>query len=218
MASKTLWQILTEKKQIKVPVESTILNPFDLKIGNLLEIELENLDDVNFTVKGIRELTRIINGEYYKLTDYELYAKPYGQDPIEHKLRVIPKQNDEYDIVLFSKINSFVYDQNFHEGLNNNPTLEDGVVYERVNGLTGEIKAASKFLYDKNNDGIIDYNDFENSNIVYWDFIKEVVLEGNLDINPSYELYFYLVEMNSDNGFFELFNGRLIDSQRIKVK
>lgn len=210
----TLWEILTKKHPVQKPLELTIVNPLGLRIGNSLQINTVDYENLTFSFVSLRETQRDIGDMSVFFVDYDLLARPYDGDPVGCRLRLIPEQGDnkECDVILLHKISECGYDKGFHDGLKGQQEFVEGeVTYYRVNEMNDEWNATITTLADKNYDGKIDTNEVSKAAMTYWDFWRNTIDEGGNEI-----LEFYFVEMDA-NGYFEFWVGQKLESSRVVV-
>lgn len=216
----TLWDIITGNVKKKKSLEQLFTNPLDLRIGNSIRVDNVDLSDVAFSLIDFREVKRIIDGVSCFFVDYGIYAKPYGKDEINRRIRLSPKGDDyttkieDYDVVLYNKISECQYDEAFHKSLEGQEEfVEQDATYWRVNDNTKQQDAVIITVDAKS---VENYKTDENwlprkHTLTYWDFWRECEDEGG-----TKTLEFYNIEMN-ENGFFEFWVGRKVDPTRISI-
>lgn len=215
----TLWQILTAKKKVEVPMESKFYNPLGLRIGNTIQIDTLEFEKLSFTLIGLRE----VKGETVTFADYELLARPFDGDPVSLKLRLFPS-GDSYKVVLLKTIGDCGYDKDFHDGLdfekNKGEFVEGGETYYRVDDVKTPYITKASYLSDKDGSGKVDLNEVEVKDLTYWDYWRQINEESGNTI-----LEFFIVEMNGvvyetgsvGDGDFVFLLGQEIDLNRVIV-
>ncbi len=227
----TLFEIMSAKLKKETPVEQTVHNPSNWKIGNLVKIDTLDYEKLIFSVKSIREIKRVIGNETFLFTDYSLTAQPFGGDPVNTILRI---NDNGKSVVLLNILDNFTYNKDYHDSLNwdNNHNYADdyGVsrvqegdaIYWRVGQepiqkgreneqvLKDPYHATASFIEDSNNDGKINKNELKQYEFKYWDFWRQTEMYG-VQVND-----FYFVEMDK-NGYFTILTGAEIDANRIQA-
>lgn len=221
----TLWQILTGQYK-KEDVESKFYNPLNLRIGNRVGIDTLDLESVDFSVQALKQVTRHVGNEKFLMADYSLVARPFGQDVIQKRLRLVPldehgEGKTTHSAVLFNLLAEFKYDEDFHNGLGVNTEITEGEAtpeqpdppkYWRVNDVNTPWECTIKHISDVDGDGRAEMSEVKDAAMTYWDFWRETPDEGGNKV-----IEFYIVEMNNDNGWFQVWVGREIDQHRIEV-
>lgn len=222
----TLWQLLTAKPEVEVPVESKFYNPVNARIGNAVQIDTLDLEGLSFTIQGLREVKRVIEGRNFFFADYDLLARPFNKTPVNARLRFLPLEHKDGDlthkVLLLNKIESCKYDKAFHEGLayeKNQGVFTDGVDYWRIDDVQSEWIASTATLKDLDQSGKVDLDEVVRGNLTYWDFWREdiEVIRGDQVDHANIELKtlsFYFVEMD-ESGTFEFWTGQEIDPSRV---
>lgn len=216
----TLWEILTRSKKPEVkPVEFRFYNPLKLRIGNVVNFDHVDFENLNFNLYALRESNRRINDEDHTFVDYDLTARPYEGDDVTVRLRLIPIPNPEsettHNTLLLKRIGECGYDEEFHKGLafevNKGEFTEGDNKYWRVNDIQEHWEVESSLLRDKDNSGKVDVSEVVKQPYHYWDYWREADFDGVQAVE------FYIVEMDADTGHFEFWLGREIDQNRVSV-
>ena len=221
----TIWEMLTKRKQeeeVRVSQEELFYNPLAAKIGNHVKIRTIDLEDHSFQITAIRVVERNIDGQVFKYADYDLLCRPLSGDPIRKRIRLVPMEDTDgdltHDVLLLNYLDGFGYDEPFHKGLafdqNGGEFYEQSndATYWRVNDVEPEWFCEVATLKDENSDGFVDETEVDRSNMDYWDFWRETIDDDEQTVTE-----FYIVEMNKDSGWFDIWVGRSIDPNRIEV-
>jgi hypothetical protein len=145
-----------------------------------------------FAVEGIREVTRTVLEEAFVFTDYDL----------TDGLRL---RHNDGTLLLLEKASEFEYDDSFHHELNTGESIhhedyeENLHEYWRVNDVKDSFSAETLFISDKNGDGTVEAEEIVRGNIEYWDYWRKEEESGRL--------YFVIIEMDKDTGFFTVWDG-----------
>ena len=219
MAKKTLWEMLQGK--IAGPVELQITNPLKLKVGNSVRINDIDLVDLNFNVKRIMEYKRTIKGDDYFFTDYDLVAYPLGREEVKVRLRLNPMDLPDkaagltHNVVLLKLYDEMGYDEGLFKVVTDTTKLfevnQDGVCaerYYRINDVQDSYKPSVTVVEE----GHKDLDDVKKVNLEYWDYWRQTKDEGGTDYNQ-----FLFIEMNKDDGWFQMWRGQEIDPQDVSV-
>jgi hypothetical protein len=216
---KTLWEML--KAKVAGPVELQITNPLKLKIGNTVRIDDIDLKDLSFNVKQIMEYKRTIGGQDFYFTDYDLLAHPLGGEDVKVRLRLNPMERPDkaagltHNVVMLRIYDEMAYDEGLYNVVTDTTKMfevnQDGVCverYYRINNVQDSYKPAVTVVKE----GAKDMDDVQKVNIEYWDYWREEKDEGGTTFNQ-----FLFVEMNKDDGWFQIWRGQEIDPQQISV-
>ncbi len=216
---KTLWEMLRAKAA--GPVELQIENPLKLKCGTAVTIKEIDLKDLTFYVKKVSEYNRNVGGVEFKFTDYDLMARPFGGEDVEVKLRLNPMGNpDKYaglthNVVLLKKYDDIAYDEGLHNVVKDTTKIfevsEGDVVterYYRINDVQDSYKADVTSVKE----GCVSLEDVERLKLEYWDYWRTTQDEAGQDYNQ-----YMFVEMNTDNGWFQLWRGEEITPECVTV-
>jgi hypothetical protein len=220
---KTLWEMLVEKLQ--GPVELRFYNPLKARVGNALTIDEVELRDYNFFLHEIREYKRTIGREEFPFVDYVLLARPLGGEDVWVRLRLNPVDDPErasgvtHDVLLLRLYDELAYDQGLHEVLNDTTkkfqVVEDGEVREefwRINDVASPYKARVAVLKDTDRDSKVEKDEVKTVHLEYWDYWRETQDEFGQTFTE-----FLFVEMDTDNGWFQMWRGRELDPHRVVV-
>jgi hypothetical protein len=204
----TIWEILTKKKKpAPVPQELQIYNPIHAKIGQHVKVATIDLEQFDFAIQFVSEVKREVNGQTHSCADYGLLAQSKEKEIVKKKLRLIPNEDNGQSVLLLDLVAEFEYDKPYHEGLaweqNNGEAKEGDATYWRVNDLRDPWKACVHQVIK----GAVKKNQ-----LTYWDFWRETKDEGDNTV-----LEFYIVEMDEETGFFQIWCGREIEQDRIEI-
>lgn len=217
--AKTLWEML--KAKVAGPVELQIANPLKLKIGNNVRIDDIDLKDLAFNVKRIMEYKRTISGTDYFFTDYDLLAKPLVGEQVKIRLRLNPMENPDkaagltHNVVLLKLYDELAYDEGLYKVVTDKTKMfevnENGVCTERYYRIN-DVQDSYKPSVTVAKEGDKDQDDLQRLTLEYWDYCREEKDEGGTPFNQ-----FLFVEMNKDDGWFQMWRGQEIDPQQISV-
>ncbi len=217
---KTLWEMLTEK--LHGPVESQYYNPLLARIGSSVMIDDLDFRDYNFFVKEVREYRRTIESKQYVFTDYVLLAHPPKGDDVWARLRLNPRPEADaggltHDVLLLQLYDEMAYDKGLHDVVTDATkkfeVSENGHLvaeYRRINEVSSSYQATVAIVKDANKDHTVDQDKVDKVHLEYWDYWRQTPDEAG---QPFTEFLF--VEMNTDNGWFQIWRGREIDPQRV---
>lgn len=216
----TLWEILTGQDE-EPDVESQFTNPLKARIGNEVRIDTLELEELHFNVRALREVTRHVGDQEFQYADYILVARPFGGDPVKKKLRLMPLDEHSdgsmtHSALLFDLLDEFEYHEDFHKGLafeeNKGEFLEGDAMYWRVNEVEAPWECTVKHISDLDGDGEVEMEEVEDAAMTYWDFWRETEDDGGNKV-----LEFYIVEMDNDSGWFQIWVGKEIDQHRVQI-
>ena len=220
---KTLWEMLTSK--FSSPTELKYYNPLKARIGNAVQINDIDWKDNSFFLKEIREYQRRISGQLFLFVDYVLLSRPLHGDDTWIRLRLNPVDDPTraagltHNVLLLRLDDDLAYDEGLHNILRDTTkkfqVLENGQVteeYWRVNDVGDSYEAKVTVLRDVNNDGTVDDDEVQRLQIEYWDYWREIK-----DIAGQPVTQYLFVEMNKDNGWFQIWKGQEIDPTKVMV-
>ncbi len=219
---KTLWEMFVEKFQ--GPMEAKVYNPLKAKIGSGVMIDEVEHRDLNFFVKEIREYRRMIGPKEFTFVDYVLLARPLGKDDVLVRLRLNPGEDADkagipYQVLLLRLFDDLAYDEGLHNVVKDTTkkfeVQQDGVVREefwRINDVGGSYKATVSVVQDTDQDKKAEKSEVETLKIEYWDYWREIKDAAG---QPVHEFLF--VEMNQENGWFQIWKGHEEDPRRVMV-
>lgn len=213
MAGRTLWEMLTTKK---VPIEQQITNPLKAKLGSTCHLNEIDMEDMTFVVKQISDYEREIGDHKVHFTDYDMLARPLDGDDIRVKMRLNPMENPDqaanltHDVLLLRLIDEMAYSEDFHKVVNDTTKkfefLDDkGACKERffrINDVQEPYKANITFLAENQP------KELQKSQVEYWDYWMEKTEAG---------ITYLFVEMDTDNGWFQLWRGGPVNPQTVTM-
>ena len=220
---RTLWEMLLDK--LKGPVEFQYYNPLRARIGSAVTLDELEWRDLNFFVVSIQEYRRTIGPHEFRFVDYTLVARPLGGDKILVRLRLMPVDDPNqaagvtHHILLLRLDDDLPYDKNLHkivkDGTKKFQVLEDNKVqaeYTRINDVSAPYGAEVTSVRDVNLDKHVTRDEIEKRRVEYWDYWREVNDEAG---QPRREFLF--VEMDGDNGWFQIWKGSELDPKRVMM-
>jgi hypothetical protein len=220
---KTLWEMLMEK--LSSPVEFKFYNPLRARIGHAVTIDEVELRDFNFFLREIREYKRHIEGKEFLFADYVLLARPLNHDDVWVRLRLNPVDESEragglsHHVLMLKLYDEMAYDEGLHQVLNDTTkrfqVIEEGQVQEeywRINDVSSPYKAVVAVIRDVNQDNKVEMSEVERVRLEYWDYWRETTDETGVKLTE-----YLFVEMDTSNGWFQMWKGTEIDPQRVMV-
>jgi hypothetical protein len=218
---RTLWEMLLDKLQ--GPAEFRYYNPLHARIGSAVTLDEVEWRDLNFFVLSIHEYKRTIRRRVFRFVDYVLVARPLRRDKVLVRLRLVPVDDPDeaagiaHHVLLLQLDDDRPYDQGLHKVVNDDTrkfqVLEDDKVqaeYERINDVRKPYRARVTVVRDVNLDKRVTRDEIEKRRVEYWDYWREVPDEAG---QPRREFLF--VEMDDENGWFQIWKGREFDPKRV---
>lgn len=198
--------------------ESKIFNPIGSKIGNNILIDSLDYRGLNFFVKEIREHTVILSSKKYRFVDYILAACSLKGDDVLVKLRLLP-QNASYKAVVLHLYDEFGYNDDFKAVVNDKSkkfNVDDDEInlheeYWRINDVGISLESRYLSLVDENNDGKVNANELISGKMEFWDYSRLTTIDS-VEIEQ-----FLFVEMNKEDGWFQIWRGTEVPSEKIEV-
>jgi hypothetical protein len=220
---RTLWEMLTDA--VQGPAELRYYNPLKARVGASVTIDDLDWKDYTFFIREVREYRRVISGREYPFVDYVLVARPLNADEVRVRLRLNPVEDPDaaggltHHALLLHLSDEMAYDEGLHNVVTDTTrkfqVLQDGKVteeYYRLNDVTDSYKAQVTVLKDADHDNRVTPDEVERLEIEYWDYMREVQDEAG---QPVTEYLF--VEMDRNNGWFQIWQGREADPQKVLV-
>jgi hypothetical protein len=220
---RTLWEMLLDK--LRGPLEFQYYNPLRARIGSAVTLDEVEWRDLNFFVVSIHEYKRTIGGQEFRFVDYALVARPLGGDKILVRLRLVPVDDPDqaagvaHHVLLLRLDDDLPYDEGLHRVVNDGTkkfqVIEDDKVqaeYTRINDVSTPYRAEVTIVRDVNLDKHVTRDEIEKRRLEYWDYWREVPDEAG---QPRREFLF--VEMDGENGWFQIWKGSEIDPKRVVV-
>ena len=157
---KTLLEIMRdrrEKKQAEEEIDCPVFNPLNLSFSSLIELSFPSkYQGKQLRVVKIAEMERLVdNHGSLKLADYHL-TDPAS--PVISVLRVIPRNDGDFDAVISQKCDAMAYDEDFHIVMKETHEtkkflINDGAeVFFRINDLSSPWNIESCSVEDSNKD------------------------------------------------------------------
>ena len=167
-----------------------------LKEGNFWKYNDIDYEDYIFVVKSVNTQHRKIEGKDFFFTDYDSISSPVGKDESKRRLRVL----DDFSVALLWQFDEFAYAKEF-ENVIRDPA---GIFYVEDKEQKEEFRRITKNITSP-------YEVIGASNFSMWDYWREIKVDG---VKQTELLY---VEMNKENGWFQLWRGIQINQNRIQV-
>jgi len=221
-----LYEILLRKvgwsKNKEPEIESTVYNPLCCKIGSVIKIDNLEYRDYRFTVKSIREYC-VLNT---KMTDYILQARPVGQEDITVIMRVVPNSGSrlEHRVAILHLHDELQYDEGFYEMLKsveifemNDESDPNNRIVEQFSRVNDVRLTYSASVTDVSSQVVMDQGNYKEkvgsseTSVEFWDFSRNTNIEG---VNAEEFVY---VEMNKDDGMFQIWRGFEVIPERVEV-
>lgn len=181
------------KKELpKNPLPQNFYNPLRFVPGGYVKIGADGLDDMLFRLKNVYELTRAIDGQKFKVTDYSLHcATQGGEEGTWRTVRALDKGDGTFDCILFTPYKKFGYDKDFETLLGGKQLADNelGITFDKQ----GVYKTSVREVTLKGSQ--------PSGTTKYWDFVN----------TEKDAVRILCVEMDLDNGSFELYQGQMID-------
>lgn len=234
---QTLWEKLTAK-----PVELQYYNPLKAHIGSTIDIDLSDYSGKIFTVQEIHEIKRVINDKEFLTADYVI-----AEGDTELRIRINPlekpKQGLAWNTVLLTPYDDLDYDEGLHNVCKTYKKFEvddhdsgEKSDYWRIDDPSFWCPTHNSERRDEpgtclrcNKDMVLSVSEEsadvtcvnENAQhdvvastikVFHWDFSRMTPD----DAGSEYEQFLF-VEMNADNGHFQLWRGSEIDPRRVSL-
>lgn len=220
---KTLWEMLVDK--LSHSQEFKYYNPLHTRVGHAVTIDTIELRDYNFFLREILEYKRRIGPNQYLFADYVILARPLEGEDVLLRLRLNPVDEKErtgdssHHVLLLHLDEDMAYDEGLHKVVNDSTkkfqVIEDGKVVEeyfRINDVGRSYKAQVTRLRDIDQNGKVEKSEVEKLKLEYWDYWREIKDEAG---QPK--LQFLFVEMNSADGWFQIWKGEEMDPKKVLV-
>jgi hypothetical protein len=220
---KTVWEMLTGG--FSGSVELQFYNPLKARIGSAVAIDDPDWKDYNFFLREIREYKRTIGGQQFQFADYALQARSLHGEDVWVRIRLNPVADAgrvaglTHQVLFLRLDDDLAYDEGLHNVVRDTTkkfqVLQDGQVteeYWRINDVGDSYKARVAIVKDLNNDGTVEQDEVRHVQLEYWDYWRETP-----DIAGQKVTQFLFVEMDTDNGWFQIWKGQEIDPQKVMV-
>lgn len=218
-SGKTLWEMLCDRVRGQgngagLPFS----NPLSLGVGSAVNVPCANGPDFanfDFAVEEIREYTRHISGQEFVFTDYVLRGvntKSFAaDDALVARLRVVPNPAGGQDKLLLRLEDEFAFAEDFLAVVKDTTGLfevtddQSGArqSFSRINDLRESYQAAVLVVSATTPEGKASPGKAVPVKLEYWDYWRDADLGGGHRAKE-----FLFVEMNSDNGWFQIWRGR----------
>ena len=217
---KTLWEMFLQRIHHGGSNGSGIpfYNPRDVRVDAAMPIAYSNGPEFagyDFTVREIREYNRRIDGQEYRFVDYVLRGvnqKTFdAADGIDVKVRAVPNSAGAHDALLLRLEDEFAFAEDFLGVVQDKTgvfeiTDDDSgakATFSRLNDLKDSYLAAVLVVTATTPDGKAVAGKASPVQIEYWDYWRDADIGGG---NTAKEFVF--VEMNRENGWFQIWRGR----------
>lgn len=215
------------------PQEEKFYNPIGCKIGGVVKIDSIDFRDHRFIVQEIREYSIIVGESKHSMVDYVLLSRPIGKNDFMVRLRVVPNSDSNSRITHRAMVLSLYDDLEYNEGLHNvvrddtlkfiidddksdsDPTNDVHEEFWRVNDVHQSYVSQVKVLRDRNvnqvgiiHTGLSEVSKFK---VEFWDYSRMTEIDG-VEIEE-----FVFVEMNKQTGWFQIWRGAEVISERVEV-
>lgn len=222
-------QVVKKAVEDSKSAEEKIYNPIGCKVGGVVKIDSLDLRDHRFIVKEIREYSVGIGGSTHSMVDYVLLSRPIGKPDFSIRLRVVPNAdsnsrithralvmslyddlayNDGLHDVVRDDTLKFVIDDDKNDNDSSNDTHEE---FWRVNDVRSSYDSKVKILVDRDSDGHVGSGEVSKSQVEFWDYSRMTEMDG-VETEE-----FVFVEMNKENGWFQIWRGAEVIPERVEV-
>lgn len=219
-----------EKEKVQ---EDLIYNPIGCKVGGVVKVDSLDFRDHRFTVRSIREHTvqisgtdRIVKPPRHFMVDYELLARPIGKPDFNCRLRIVPNPDSNsrttHRAMLLTLYDDLAYNEGLH-GVVQDDTQKfvidddsdpDNIIHDefwRVNDVKTSYISSIKTLADIDKSGTVDEKEVSKSSVEFWDYSRMTDMDG-VEVEE-----FVFVEMDKKDGWFKIWRGSEVNSERIDV-
>ncbi len=219
---RTLFEMFTD--WVGGPQEAKFFNPLKAQLGRSVVFDDLEWRDRDFKLRKIFEYKRVIEGREYVFVDYLLTERTIQGVETDVRLRVNPtgegaKGGDELNVLMLFLEDEMKYDESFHDVLRDPSGIfrieNDGKVeaeFTRLHGLREPYQAVVTILADENADGRVAKDEVEVKQIEYWDFERDAA-----DAAGQPEKEYVFVELDTKDGWFQIWRGRAFDPRKITV-
>lgn len=219
---RTLFEMFVD--WLKGPLELRQFNPLRAKIGGAVVIDDIEWRDRNFLLREIRVYSRKIEGKEFLFADYEAVERTTKGEETLIRVRVNPAADAQYSgiphqALLLSLEDDLAYDEGLHSVVKDTTKkfqiLQDGRVtaeFTRLHDLSEPYHAEVTVLADENQNRRIDRDEVKTVRLDYWDYSRDVPDAAG---QPRKEYLF--VEMDTGDGWFQIWRGTEIDPNKVSV-
>lgn len=233
---RTLLEILMGwNKRDMTPLELQYHNPLKARVGNsiIFDHDLE-LKDINFFIEAIEvyKTAVVTDGKSQDYFDTDYVLRGIARDmkkPMRLRLRLSPDPDSTEDVghklILFRLYDEMAWDQDFHDKVLGDPTMEFHVNYDdagaqladpwtywRIDDVPTPYEAKVTILKDKDHDGVVEDDELARRNCTYWDYSR--IANGDKPENEQF-LEYLTIEMNDRH--FTFYRGREIKSFQVTI-
>jgi hypothetical protein len=219
---RTLWQMFTDWAH--GPRELGVFNPLKAQVGRSIAIDDIDWRDHSFMLTGVRQYKRTIEMREFTFIDYVLYERSLQGVEMTIRIRLNPAENAYYtgqmnQALLLTMEDDMAYNEGLHQVLKDPSGIfrieNDGKVtaeFNRLGGLKEPYKAEVTVMIDEDHDKRVAKDEVSVDNIEYWDFARDVP-----DAAGQMQKEFLFAEMDTSNGWMQLWRGKEIDPNKIAV-
>lgn len=220
-----LYEIVLRKiglmeKPKEIVQEELVYNPIKAKVGSFVNLDVLDYRGLNFFVKEIHEWK--VSGNTF--VDYVLLARPISGGDKTCRLRLVPNTNLEeqftHTAILLDKYDSLAYEEGLHNVVKDQksdkfivdePEKKVHDEFFRVSSGSDGFEATVTVLCDLDGSGKVDQNEVKRHKTQFWDYSRNAKIDG---VNTD---QFLFVEMNKDNGWFEIWKGAAINPSNVDL-
>jgi hypothetical protein len=220
---RTLWEMFVD--WARGPRELRYYNPLHARLGASFTLNDIDLKEHNFLVRDIREFRRTIGRKQFVFTDYGLVARSLQGEEVGVRLRMVPTADEHkpdrltHHILVLGLIDEFEYSKDFYNVVTDDTKKfevreDDKVVeeYWRINDVGPSYKARVTILTDPDENRRVDRDETEEIDLEYWDYWRDTTDEFGQPMRQ-----FLFVEMNRDDGWFQIWQGTEIEKEKLFV-
>lgn len=219
---RTLFEMFVD--WVRGPRELRPFNPLRAKIGGALVIDDIEWRDRNFLLREIRVYSRQIEGKEFLFADYEAVERTTQGEETLIRVRVNPTADAQYSgiahhALLLTLEDDLAYDQGLHNVVKDTTKkfqiLQDGQVtaeFTRLHDLSEPYHAEVTVLADDNQNHRIDRDEVKTVRLDYWDYARDVP-----DAAGQIRKEYLFVEMDTGDGWFQIWRGMEIDPNKVSV-
>lgn len=219
---RTLWEMFTD--WLAGSQELKHFNPLKARIGHAVTIDDIDWRDRNFKLRELRITKRTIRGKKFVFADYVVGERTLKGEETELRIRYNPtadadRGGDEFHALLLSLEDEFEYSDDFHEVVSDPSGIfrieNEGKVeaeFRRLHGLTEPYKAVVTVLADEDQNKKVTSDEVNYQRIEYWDFERDIT---DFAGQPTKEYLF--VELDTVDGWFQLWRGSPLDTRKVMV-
>lgn len=205
---KTLWEMMWAEDKPKYDIS----NPWKVELGASVIIDDIDYLDKTFNVVSIHEYTREIYGEKFIFTDYTLVESVCGGTELRLRMMPmsVPGEAVTHTFILLKNYCQMAYDESIYNvvtaATKQFEVFENGVLtetYSRINDVQNSYQPTVVSVSE---------NDLSKRKLEYWDYWRETPNEAGINF-----VQYLFVEMDSESGWFQMWQGVEVDPQRLTV-